>query len=137
MRTFPRILVLALVFVLAACGGDGGSTGPDNGHVGTYTLQTVNGGGLPFTVVQVGANRLEITAGRITLNADNTLSGSLTTRETVNGAVTTEQGLETGTYVRNGTNISYQTSDGETGAMTLSGSSLTQTIEGLTLVYRK
>ena len=88
-----RVFLAFLVFGLVACGD---STGPES-VVGTYTLQTVNGEGLPAVIDEIGTTFLkEITAGSITLNEDLTCSFSLSERETEDGEVTTRtETLET------------------------------------------
>ena len=48
MRTSPAALALALVLLLAACGGDD-SIGPQQESIlGSYTLVTINGSDFPF-----------------------------------------------------------------------------------------
>ncbi len=88
-----KVFLAFLAFGLVACGD---STGPES-DFGIYTLQTVNGEGLPAVVEEIGTTFLkEITAGSITLNEDLTCSFSLSERETEDGDVTTRtETLET------------------------------------------
>lgn len=138
MRNILRGGLVLLATILTACGGDSdGPTGPDTSHVGTYTLSTLNGTNLPFVLVQVGNDKLEITQGSMTLNADNTFSDRATLRETVGGAVSTEQSTSTGTYSRNNNALSFTYSDGSVIAGSLSGGQLTIAQDGVVGVYRK
>jgi hypothetical protein len=134
---------LATAFTLAtaglACGG-GDSTGPSTSIAGTYTLRTVNGGNLPYTLIQVGADKLEITAGSIALNADNTFSDRITVRATDGGSVETEEFVAVGTYTVNGTTVTLtERESGDSYSLAHSGNSLTQIEQEfqVTLVYRK
>lgn len=138
MRILRAALVPA-VMLLALAGCDSDSTGPDaNAHVGTYTLVTVNGSPLPFVVVQVLNDKIEVTKGSVTLNADGTYSDRVTLRATEGGSTTTEEEASTGTYAMNGTSVSFiETSSGETYSGSLSGDDLTVIVEGFTAVYNK
>lgn len=131
-----RYLIAVLMLAVAACGGD--STGPDSeSHVGVYTLRTVNGQNLPFTLVQVGSDKLEVTGERLTVNADGTFSGRTDYRLTEAGKVTTETETWFGTYELRGTNVTFTDADGGTGAGAYINGAFTLSIEGFTFVYRK
>lgn len=70
-----RISLLGIVFTLAACGHD--SVGPSptpSGIPGTYSLATVDGQVLPFTVVDLGAYQAKVASGTLTLSSDGTYS---------------------------------------------------------------
>ncbi len=100
-----------------------------DGVSGTYNLKTVNGKSLPAVIVEVtGAYKLEITAGSVTLNEDNTFSASITFRETEGTTVTTQTETDSGTYSVSGSTITF-TSPGTGSAFTgtLSGGTLTVT----------
>jgi hypothetical protein len=121
--------------VLAACGGDEG-TGPAT-VTGTYNLQTVDGAALPYILIQAGADRLEITGGRITLNPDNTFSDRTDYRLIEDGDTSTDSETYFGTYTVNGQFVALEYDDGEDTDLILDGATLTQNFEGLILVYRK
>ena len=139
-RTFATAL---LGLLLAACGGDK-SSGP-SGHAGTYTLRTVNGSNVPFTMVSIvvggSVYKLEVLSGSITLNADGTFSQTATFRETDGTDVTTESYPTSGTYTLSGTALTLNSSDGESLGGSLSGGAITfvESDEGqtLTVVFRK
>ena len=64
-------LLAGLAFVLAACSDD--ATRPPVVQVeGKYSLQTVNGAALPFSLVSLPGFNMDHTAGTVTLNADRT-----------------------------------------------------------------
>jgi hypothetical protein len=131
--------VVGLAF-LSACGGGGdGATGPQATVVGVYQLQSINASPLPFTILQIGADRIEITGSQLSLNADNSFTEITTFRVTESGTVTTETGQTLGAYSRNGNNITFtDASDGSTYSASWDGGrQITQTAGGLTLVYRK
>ena len=132
----PVALTVALaVSLLTGCGD---ATGPE-AIAGNYTLRSINGQDLPFIIVQVLADKIEVTAGSVRINSDNTFSSSLTLAitETEGGTTTSETGTTTGTYTLNGTAITF-TSEGETSTGSITGNTLTIIWdEGLTLVYQK
>ena len=137
-----RKIVLALLVGVAACGGD--STGPGS-IAGRYTLQTINGNPLPFVVNQVGADKIEITAAHINLNADLTCSENVTLRRTIGGNVSTEVKTDVGTYTINNQALTLTfVSKAPGGSITTSqimlsitGSQLTLSQGGSVLIYRK
>ncbi len=90
-----RVLVACLVFGLGACGDD--SVSPAD-VAGTYTLLSVDGGGLPAVIEESTDFLLEFTAGSATLNADLTCSLSFDLRETDQGTVTTDTLVSACTY---------------------------------------
>jgi hypothetical protein len=134
MKILRSLLTLFTVLLLVGCKD---TTGPDAKHVGTYRLDTVNGSKLPAVLVQLGADKLEITEASITLNADNSYTGQVTLRETEGGRTSTETSRESGTYTRNNNAITLSSDDGETQSASLSGRTLTMTLEGFVLVYKK
>jgi len=128
-------LLLALLLPLAACGGDG--TGPDeDGVSGTYTLRTVNGNGLPFTLGDNGVQKVEVTGGRITLSEDLTYSEIRGYRTTDNGLETTEDEEYEGTYTHVGTEL-LLTIEGVLYPLSLSGGTITEWVEGFTIVWTR
>jgi hypothetical protein len=138
-----RAAGFALVMLLTAslaCGGDddGGSTGPDDSHVGTFTLGSINGQNLPFSV-EDGDAIITVTRGTIALNADRSFRDEFA--YTVQQGASTESLTETaqGTYVRDGTNITFNATSPAPGSyrMAFSGNTLTQVGQGFTFVYRR
>src|SRR5690242_646649 len=108
-----RIRSIALVvatLAMGACGGDK-ATGPGGTLAGNYTLRTVNGGGLPVVIAQLGSDKLEVTSGSVTMNENNTFTGVTAFRETIDGDVDTFTATCPGTYTRSGSSITFTEAD--------------------------
>jgi hypothetical protein len=139
-----RLLLGGLAMLLVACGGDS-ATGPA-AVTGSYSLRTVNGGGLPAVVYQDASEKDEIVRSSIALAADNSWSGSLTIRGTdlTNGVVFPDLTLPIGgTYSLNSgtiklTDADHQlTFDGTVGGGTLTVGSDIVVGSTTTMVFRK
>ena len=86
-----------------ACGDD--VIGPED-IAGTYTLQSIDGTGLPAVLSETGDPIFaEVTAGSVTLNQDMTCSDSVTTRRTMDGIVVTGTETHVCTYTFDGGDI--------------------------------
>ena len=123
-----RLIGLAALLMLVACGGD--STGPNADVTGNYTLQTVNGASVPAVVFQDSQEKDELTAGNINLNADKTWSGNLTARVTdlMSGATGTFSAPGNGTYTSSGGTITLtDATDGSQLTGNVGGGTLTIT----------
>lgn len=138
MRRLLLSFVVLFALVLTACGDDD-STGPGSANIsGTYTLRTINGSNLPFTVFQVGADKVEVLSGNVTLTNGGAYTTLSTVRTTLNGVVTTEPEADAGTYTRNGTAMTLRSNDdGTTVSGTVSNGVLTVVFEGFSAVYRR
>lgn len=147
LRRTGTVLGATAAIALMGCGsdaplapenGNGGNTG--GGITGTYSLTTVNGGTLPVVLFQNSTDKVEITAGSISLNADNSTTFSLTIRETSGGSVSTETETDVGTYSVTGNQVNFDYNS-FTFAAVVSGSTLSFaiTIDGNpgTLVFQK
>ena len=133
MRNMLALLLLSLA--VTACGD---SVGPDpDAHVGTYTLQTVNGSPLPFLIRQEGNNRIELTEGTVTLNANGTFSSRHSHRFTEGESISTETQSLTGTYVKSDGTFTFTDNEGDVYSALLEGNSLTLNEGGVVAVYRK
>ena len=125
MRTRPAALALALVLLLAACGGDD-STGPQQESIlGSYTLVTINGSDFPFLLFNTGVERVEWTGEAITLSENATYSEARSYLTSENGVETAEEEQFTGTYTRIGTDLTI-TSDGFMYPLRLEGRTITE-----------
>ena len=139
-----RVFLAVLIFGVTACGDDGtGDDGTsDDGTrpesvVGTYTLQTVGGEGLPVVLEENPTFLLELTAGIVTLNQDLSCTNSLTSRETRDGTVTTGTNTDVCTYTLNNGAITLTISANNTISGSISGSTLTLTSNFGVFVYEK
>ena len=125
----------------AACGDS--STAPATVE-GTYTLRTVNNGSLPQILDQdpTTGDKVEVTAGNVTLNSDGSFLDHTEFRVTEGGTARTEVEDAVGVWNRSGNTIFFTTNDGFQYDMVLGSGTLTQEIflsggAQLTFVYRK
>lgn len=108
MRTTIRrtLLSWAILCAAVACGSDSTSPPPvDLSLVGTYTLRTVNGSGLPFVILQSGQTSVSVTEGRITIADGGSWSETANLRTTANGQVSNQAYADNGTWLRSGNGI--------------------------------
>lgn len=83
-----RLLLLGILFTLAACGRD--AVGPAPSSIsGSYHLTMVDGHVLPFTVLDLGAYHAQVVSGTLTLNSDGTYDLEIGRRIDDSGNVTT------------------------------------------------
>ena len=137
MRTIVFIGFLSCALLFSGCDSGGSNDSFEQNITGTYALQTVDGVALPFVVVQVMDNKIELLEGQMRLDADQTFSASLTARITEDGVATTETESDTGTYSVSGTTLTLTYGDGTTESGTLVGKTMTITAEEITFVFRK
>jgi hypothetical protein len=126
-------MLLALAAAVA-CGDS--STSPAEAS-GTYTLQSVNGSPLPFTLSEVDATKFEITSDQLALNDDGTWTEAGLIRTTQNGQVTTGTLLDAGTYTLTGTALTLVSNQFGPSNGSLDNGTLTLAGEGLVLLYQK
>jgi len=129
------LALLPLTFPIAACGD---STAPET-VVGVYAMQSINGSAPPAVVGQDASGTLEVTGGQVSLNADQTFSDRTDFRFTdaSTGAVTTTQDVATGTYTRSGNTVTLTPTGESPYSLTWDGSSLTQIVSGISIIYSK
>lgn len=138
MRKFLSAFVLLVLAVFAGACSD--STGPSELEAdisGTYTLQTVNGASPPAIIVQVGADRIEVTGGQLTLNRDKTFGSSISYRVVQGGNTSTDTQNDSGTYQQNGNMVQLSRGNGTRDSGSVSGDTLTIVAGGVTLVFQK
>ena len=129
-----RVVLTFLALGLVACGDDG--IGPED-VAGTYTLQTIDGNPPPWVTFQIGADKIEVTAGSVTLNADMTCSLSTTFRATLSGNITTNTETHVCTYtiIDGAITLTRPSATGASGSII--GSALTISDDEFVFVYRK
>ena len=103
--------VLVAVVLIAAVACDDGIVGSST-VTGDYTLRTINGAPLPYTITGSGANKTEILDDVITLFQGFTYSETIISRLTVNGQAMNETRLKTGAFSLFGTSIILNSNDG-------------------------
>jgi len=133
-----RSLISLALVILVACGDDS-TTAPTNDSVaGTWSLQSINGTGLPYVVFQIGADKVELVSDVVVAVASGAFTQTTVVRTTTSGQVTTESQADAGTWSLNGTAVTFQfNGDGTTGTGSISGNTMTIAESGFAFVYRK
>ena len=132
-----RLLSLTLALAIVACGSDS-SSGPTNASVaGTWSLQTVNGSPLPFTLATSPA-KLELLSYVVNVTSTGTWTSAQSIRTTFNGQATTASTTDAGTYTLSGNAVAISSTSSSTVlAGTVNGNTLTLASSGLTFVFTK
>jgi hypothetical protein len=127
---------LGLLLVAAVGCFDDSITGSST-VTGTYTLRTVNGSPVPYTVPASGPGVTEIVSGSIVLYKTTVYARDGLSRTTLNGQVTEEHASETGNWTIEGTRISLRGATGTVTETLITGNDMTIVNPGMTLVFRK
>jgi hypothetical protein len=107
---------------------------------GSYTLRTVNGGGLPAVIqTAIGTQpKVEILSDSITVRVDGTWSGVESFRITAGATVDTQTVSSGGTYAVNGSLVTFRdSSDGSVFTASVSGNAFLLSDGVSTFVYSK
>ena len=145
MKRLVAVLIVAGIAVGGtwACSGD--STSPSS-IAGTYNLQTIDGQSLPVVVFEEGTDKVEVMAGSMILNSDQTYSESVSFRITDGAIVTTDIEASAGSWTLSGSAITFTATAGDNAGDTFLGSISGNTLtfiealsgdDGVTLVLRK
>jgi hypothetical protein len=130
------VLAGLVVALMAACFG-GSMTGSST-ITGEYTLRTVNGAPLPYTLSQSGTSKTEVVQDAITLFQGGTFARARQIRLTSNGQVTNQSENDTGAYTIFGTSLSLRSNaTGQSTLATISGNTMTVVEAGVVSVYSK
>ena len=106
MRRLFAALALA---TLAACGSDS-SVNPNNDAVeGVYSLRTVNGQPLPFTVQGNGIT-IVLTSDVMTVAKDGSWTETVAYRQTIDAQTTNEADADAGSWTRVGDTMTFTSS---------------------------
>ena len=131
------VLLLALA-TLGACGSDSGTNPSADAIEGTYSLRTVNGAALPFTI-QNGVNSLTLISHVITIASDFSWTETTQYRLTSSGQTTDGTSADGGTWMRAGGKVTLHSS--LTGVASHSGpyanGSLTFSAAGFAAVFSR
>lgn len=119
------VFVLGLALALSACAMD--STAPSVSVDGSYALRTINGTSLPYTF----SSGLTLSSDVLTMNVNGTYTDVARYSD---GRTSTEQGYYTNT---NGAITFNSQVSGFTYQGSLSGSVLTQILNGFTQTFQK
>jgi hypothetical protein len=129
-----RLLLASAFAVLAGC--DSGVTGVKT-ITGDWSLRTVNGSSLPYTISGSGANKTEVIDDVYTFFEGFTFSETTHRRVTTNGQVSTVTVTETGAFSVFGTSITITGNTTPVRRGLIEGNAMTIVDEGLTSVYKK
>jgi hypothetical protein len=134
-RYVSVVAMVAVASVLAAC--DRGATSPKGAIDATYDLKSINGSSLPFTKV-LGTATLRITSDVLVLRGDGTYEDQTTYEIPYGQTLQTSSTIERGKYSISDGAISFtdQTNGGRYGGA-INGTTLTQSVNGLTPVYER
>jgi hypothetical protein len=134
----------ALVLAAAGCSGAGSIISPTLSVLGRYTLQTVNGSSLPYTISSTSGSAVEILSEEFTLSPDGTIAGASDVRVTGFGIL---HATASGTYTVSGQTVEMNVvsySGGVTSSrmtylfnIEADGALSGQLSDGLRYVYRK
>lgn len=134
MRRYLTLIAVLFLSVLSACSD---STGPSGSIAGSYTLRTINGAPLPYVEYEEPGYREELTAETLQLNESGTFSLQSSYRETDGGIVRNYTEVESGTYTREGTAVTFRFDAGGTATGSLADNKIIIGIQGFSLVYQK
>jgi hypothetical protein len=127
--------MVVAVGALAAC--DRGATSPKGAIDARYELQSINGTSLPFSKT-LGTATLRITSDVLLLHRDGTYEDSTTYAIPDNRSVQQTVTIERGKYsISEGTVAFNDQSNGGRYSGTINGTTLTQSVNGLTPVYER
>ena len=135
-----RLAASILLFAAATVSACGDSTGPGLGlgtSTGTYSLRTINGNALPYTIEEGAGTTVVIVSDAFALQAGGRFTEAFSLRVTENGTTTTQSGTNAGTWALTGTAVTLTLDGGGSVSGTLSGGVLTIVDSGLSLEYRR
>lgn len=133
-RSVLRRLALGFVVLTTACSGDDIAGSPTT--TGAYSLRTVNGSSLPYTITSGTSSGTVIVDDVMNLYQGGTFAGTRHFRATATAPIETRS--ETGTYTFFGNSISFRVNEtGLTKVAIGDGSQMTFIEQGLTMVFRK
>ena len=133
-----RRLFAALAFAtLAACGSDS-STNPNNTVVeGTYSLKTVNGQVLPFTIQGNGIT-VVLTSDVLTIAQGGSWTETIAYKQTVSGGATTnEVDADAGSWTRIGNTVTFTSTANGTFQGTINDGTVTFDDPGFLAVFKR
>ena len=102
------LLISAAVISFAGCLSDATPVDLE----GTFTLRTVNGTGLPYTISNAGGTKVELIEGSVSLYQGNTYSSSSKVRTTTNGQATVANSTDAGSFTFEFNNLKLRSATG-------------------------
>jgi hypothetical protein len=131
-----KLLLTLLTFSLAGCSSYDLTTPTQELLTGRWNLTAVEDKPLPYKII--GSGTREVTGDMLTLATDGTFTESTTIQITLNGTVTTQTVLDSGTYEFNSTVVTFHfQSNGTIGSGTMTGKKMRVVTSGLAFTYAK
>lgn len=126
--------LIAVVSALAACDR---TTSPKGGLNATFELKSISGTSLPYTKT-LGSTTLRITSDVLVLKDDGTYEDQTTYAVPAGSYTQSSTAIERGKYSVSGSTINFiDQTQGSRYSGTLDGTTLTQSVNGLTPVYER
>ena len=139
MRRSLCSLALALA-ALTACGGDGG-TDPKVALAGAYSLSTVDGQTVPYTLYQDTDLKVEVVRGTFTIAENGAYTENVTLRFTDASGVDEAPAICSGTYTKSGNSLTLTENEtascGGSWDATWDGRNTITVNYGLQVVYKR
>ncbi len=130
-----KMLVVLFVALSTACSD--GIVGSSTVN-GKYTLRTLNGSNLPYTVSTSGTTKTEILGDTINLYEGFTYAETKTMRTTVSGTATSSTHVESGSFSILGNSVALRGNDGgPLQTAVVEADVMTFVYNGLTSVFKK
>ena len=104
---------------------------------GVWTLSTVDGVPLPVVISQFGDAKIELLSDTLTLAANGTSTERAQSRFTAGSRVETDTTTEDGSFTIEGNTIRFVGKNGTQRTATLSGTTLTASVERMIWGFRK
>jgi hypothetical protein len=134
-RYVSVVAMVAIASALAGC--DRGTTSPKGAIDATFDLKSINGTSLPFTKT-LGTATLRIKNDMLVLHGDGTYEDQTTYEIPYGASLQQSTAIERGKYSISDGAISFEDkSNGSRYGGVLNGSTLTQSVNGLTPVYER
>ncbi|HVS59653.1 MAG TPA: hypothetical protein VHE82_03050 [Gemmatimonadaceae bacterium] len=93
------------VLLLSACGGD--STGVSGDATGTYTINSINGNSIPYSVTLDPTYTITFTGGNFMISSGGAFSETISYTELISGTTTNTTSTCPGTYTQNGGSFTF------------------------------
>lgn len=135
-----RLLLLCAAVVAIACDSSKNSVDPaPRGVHGAYTLLSINGMPTPLLLGQNDTAKVELIQSIMTLSPDLSYNEIFSLRLTVPSGIQTQIDTLRGTFVLQGTTLTFQPSDGSAGyqMVVTDEHTLTENDPGYVLVYHR
>jgi hypothetical protein len=131
------VSVAALVATLTALAACDRTLGPKGGMNATFDLKSINGTSLPYAKT-LGTATLRITSDVLVLNDNGSYEDSTTYAVPYGARTQLSTTIERGKYSVSGTAITFvDQTQGSRYSGTIDGTTLTQSVNGLTPVYER